>query len=222
MSGLKRSGGERSNMYSESKYTNWSRYNPFDSEISALPENLHSKLDIVTDLGTIPIYVRDLHPEFIRPAEAKDVAELLSRVPSNFLKFLDGIYLLGGTSKQLIASRRRFRYGCYWRSQIYLYAFPRRMMKEYWNHLPKPAIVEEYRRMGAEWKSDQSSWWLIFDESSIRQFYLFNVLLHELGHHVDKRVWSRSTESAERYAEWFAQEYARSILKPSDDISAIN
>lgn len=150
MSGLKRSGGERSNMYSKSKYTNWSRYNPFDLEISALPENLHSKLNVVTDLGTLPIYVRDLHPEFIRPVEAKDVAELLSRVPSDFLKFLDGIYLLGGTSKQLIASRRYFRYGCYWHSQIYLYAFPCRRMKQYWSHLPKPAIVEDYRRMGAE------------------------------------------------------------------------
>jgi hypothetical protein len=222
MSGLKRSGGERSNMYSESKCTNWSRYNPFDLEISALPENLHSKLDIVTDLEIIPIYVRDLHPEFIRPAEAGDVAELLNRVPSDFLKFLSGIYLLGGTSKQLRASKKRFRYGCYWRSQIYLYAYPRRKMKEYWSHLPKPAIVEEYRRMGAEWKPDHSGWWLIFNESSIRRFYLYDVLLHELGHYVDKRSQSRSTASAERYAEWFAQEYARLILNPHDNIPKSN
>jgi hypothetical protein len=95
-------------------------------------------------------------------------------------------------------------------------------MKEYWSHLPKPAIVEEYRRMGAEWKPDHSGWWLIFNESSIRRFYLYDVLLHELGHYVDKRSQSRSTASAERYAEWFAQEYAQSILKPSDDIPAIN
>jgi hypothetical protein len=61
MSGSKRSGGERSNRYSESKYTNWSRYNPFDLEISALSENLYSKFDIATDSRIISIYVRDLH-----------------------------------------------------------------------------------------------------------------------------------------------------------------
>jgi hypothetical protein len=224
MSGFKRSGGERSNRYSESKYTNWSRYNPFDLEISALSKNMRSILEIATDSETIPIYARDLHTEFIRPTEVKDVAELLSRVPSDFLKSLRGISLLGGTSKQLRASKKRFQYGCYcnWSSQIYLYAYPRRMMKEYWGHLPKPEIVEEYSRMGAKWKPDCSGWWLIFDESSIRKFYLFDVLLHEIGHHVDRRSRRRDTTSAERYAEWFAQEYAQSILKPSDDIFAIN
>jgi hypothetical protein len=76
--------------------------------------------------------------------------------------------------------------------------------------------------MGAEWKPDHSGWWLIFSESSIRQFYLFDVLLHEIGHHVDRRSRRRDTASSERYAEWFAQEYARSILKPHDDVPAIN
>ncbi len=65
--------------------------------------------------------------------------------------------------------------------------------------------------MGAKWKQDESGWWLEFDRLSLRRFYLFDVLLHELGHHVDKRVWKRDTISAERYAEWFAQEYARLI-----------
>ncbi len=33
MAGHKRSGGERSNAYSESKFTNWSRYDPYGLEI---------------------------------------------------------------------------------------------------------------------------------------------------------------------------------------------
>lgn len=211
MSGLKRGSSERSNRYTESKYTNWSQYNPFDLEISTLPDDLKCELNIETDTAIVPVYIRNLHTDFIRPVEAEDVKELLSYVPSDFLNSLHGIYLLGGTSKQLRASKKHFRYGCYHCRRIYLYAFPRRMLCEHWGKLPKPTIVEEYKRMGAEWKQNNSSWWLKFERSSLKRFYLFDVLLHELGHHVDKRVWSRDTESAERYAEWFAREYSRLI-----------
>lgn len=217
MSGLKRGSSERSNRYSESKYTNWSRYNPFDLEISTLPEELKPEINIEAGAAIVPVYTRDLHPDFIRPVEVKDIRGLLSRVPSDFLNSLRGIYLLGGTSKQLKASKKRFRYGCYESGRIYLYAFPRWMLTELWGQLPKPTIVEEYRRMGAQWKQSDSGWRLEFDQSSLKRFYLFDVLLHELGHHVDKRVWSRDTESAERYAEWFAQEYARLITKSNAD-----
>jgi hypothetical protein len=217
MSGLKRGSSERSNRYSESKFTNWSRYNPFDLEISTFPEELKPEINIETGAAIVPVYTRDLHTDFIRPVEVEDVRGLLSSVPSDFLNSLRGIYLLGGTSKQLRASKKRFRYGCYESGRIYLYAFPRWMLTEIWGQLPKPTIVEEYRRMGAQWNHSDSGWQLEFDPSSLKRFYLFDVLLHELGHHVDKRVWSRDTESAERYAEWFAQEYARLIAKSNAD-----
>jgi hypothetical protein len=217
MSGLKRGSSERSNRYSGSKCTNWSRYNPFDLEISTLPNDIKPGLTIETGSATISVYVRDVHTDFIRPVEAEDIRKLLSCVPSDFLHSLDSIYLLGGTSKQLRASKKSLRYGCYEPGRIYLYAFPRRMLKDHWGQLPKPTIVEEYKRMGAEWKQDDSGWWLEFDQLSLKRFYLFNVLLHELGHHIDKQVWRRDTESAERYAEWFAQEYARLIAQPSAD-----
>jgi hypothetical protein len=215
VSGIKRGSSERSNRYSESKCTNWSRYNPFDLEISALPDpdDLKPELSIKTKASTILIYVRDVHADFIRPVEADDIRKLLSCVPSYFLHSLESIYLLGGTSKQLRASKKSFRYGCYEPGRIYLYTFPRRMLKDHWGQLPKPTIVEEYKRMGAEWKQNNLGWWLEFDQSSLKRFYLFDVLLHELGHHVDRRIWRRDTESAERYAEWFAQEYARLITE---------
>jgi hypothetical protein len=217
MSSLKRGSSERSNRYSESKYTNWSRYNPFDLEISTLPEELKPEINIEAGAAIVPVYTRNLHTDFIHPVEVEDVRKLLSGVPSDFLNSLRGIYLLGGTSKQLRASKKRFRYGCYGSGRIYLYAFPRWMLTELWGRLPKPTIVEEYKRMGAQWKQSDSGWWLEFDRSSLKRFYLFDVLLHELGHHVDKRVWSRDTESAERYAEWFAQEYARLIAESNAD-----
>jgi hypothetical protein len=52
-------------------------------------------------------------------------------------------------------------------------------------------------------------WFLQFTEASLRRFYLCDVLLHELAHHIDERTFSRPTDAAERFAEWFAQEQAR-------------
>jgi len=218
MSGVKRSSGRRSNIYSESKYTNWSEYDPFDLEISTLPDRLKSELKIEIGSVLIPIYVRNLHSEFIHPVSAEDVKKILSKVPSKLLNSLEGIYLLGGTSKQLKASKKHFQYGCYQSRRIYLYAFPRWMLVEYWGTLPKPTTVKEYESMGAKWKQDESGgWWLEFDRLSLRRFYLFDVLLHELGHHTDKRVWSRDNKSAEGYAEWFARDCTRLIRIDSNE-----
>ncbi|HEY9880213.1 MAG TPA: hypothetical protein V6D29_17285, partial [Leptolyngbyaceae cyanobacterium] len=144
MTGLRRGSGERSNRYSESKYTNWSQYNPFNLEISTLPGELKPELNIETSRGLLPVYVRDLHADFIRPVEAEDVRDLLSHVPLNFLSSLSGIYLLGGTSKQLRASKKSFQYGCYERGRIYLHAFPKWMLTQHRGKLPKPTIVDEY------------------------------------------------------------------------------
>jgi len=55
----------------------------------------------------------------------------------------------------------------------------------------------------------KQGWCVEFTEESLRAFYLLDVLLHELGHHVDERVWSRDVQSAERFAEWFAGERSR-------------
>ena len=59
---------------------------------------------------------------------------------------------------------------------------------------------------GGRWKQiGGSSWELIWTEQSIRDYYLNNVLMHELGHLLDSR--NTSYTDRERYAEWFALEY---------------
>jgi hypothetical protein len=51
---------------------------------------------------------------------------------------------------------------------------------------------------------------LQFDSSSLRRFYLYDVLLHEVGHHVDR---DHMSENAERYASWFADFQHAQLLK---------
>ncbi|MGD1941771.1 MAG: hypothetical protein ACFB0G_10705, partial [Leptolyngbyaceae cyanobacterium] len=62
------------------------------------------------------------------------------------------------------------------------------MLKDHWGKHPKPTTIQEYERMGAKWIQDESGWYLEFDRLSLRRFYLYDVLLHELGHHVDQRL----------------------------------
>ena len=46
---------------------------------------------------------------------------------------------------------------------------------------------------------------VIAKTTTIRDFYLNNILIHELGHLLDDR--NRSYGDRERYAEWFALKY---------------
>jgi hypothetical protein len=48
-------------------------------------------------------------------------------------------------------------------------------------------------------------WTLSWSEQAAQDFYLNNILIHELGHLVDDR--NTSYVDRERYAEWFAIEY---------------
>ena len=102
-----------------------------------------------------------------------------------------------------------FRYGTYSPARIFLHAYPANAMEQRRDSPPPPDVSREFLRCGAEVYERSGSWIVRFDESSLRRFYLYDVLLHELGHHIDKRVFSRSDKSAERYAEWFAEEQAR-------------
>ena len=52
------------------------------------------------------------------------------------------------------------------------------------------------------------------DEESLKRFYLQDVLMHELGHHVDSPNFiSKSDKKAEGFAEWFASEYGYRLAR---------
>jgi hypothetical protein len=197
-------------MYSGSKFTNWARFDPFFLEIKAIPDNLPPEYIFKTkgDEG-IEIYSLKVQTGFIRPFDSKDISEYLMKVPEEFLKGIRGIYLLGGTKKQMKASfGSLFCYGCYWGSDIYLHAFPeKRMTLSFKKKQPSPSILEEYRRANADIKNIKSGLNISFDIGSLKSFFLRDVLMHEIGHHVDRENTDRTHKRSERFAEWFAFEY---------------
>jgi hypothetical protein len=59
---------------------------------------------------------------------------------------------------------------------------------------------------GGRWvQGGRDDWKLIWTEAAIKDFYLNNILIHELGHLLDNR--NSTVADRERFAEWFAVEH---------------
>jgi len=197
--------GIRSGQWSGSKLTNLSAFDPSESEIGSVWEQYYDKIHGTPDLTII---VRPLHSDFVMPIDEPGIRETLDAVPRKFLTGLKAVVVLGGSKKQEKTSNSLFAYGTYTSNVIFLHPFPKKFLDQIRKGLPKPSALQEYERAGAKITRDGKYWRMQFDENSIKQFYLREVLLHELGHHVDSENFRFKTHrKAEGFADWFAAEY---------------
>lgn len=217
MSGPKRGSGPRSGLYSEERFTNWSPFDPFVAEARSASEKRPPRLSLELGRGcSLPIFESELRPGFVRPFSSRDVLDVISDVPPEHLEGLAGIFILGGTSKQQRA--RKIAYGHYiqdvrdTQGRIYLHPLPRRLLEQRWDRAPKPSVIREYTRFGASFQRGSDGWTLRFSETSLRLFYLYDVLLHEVGHHVERSVRPWPSRASERYATWYAQYHSSKLL----------
>lgn len=155
---------------------------------------------------TYRFVIQDPGEGFRHAVTAEAVRERLSRVPQRFLAGLETIQFSRMTRK-----KQAFPcYGMQWGSTIYLYPVEKTLIETY-GKPPRPAERNEAAMYGGRWEPGPGrNWRLIWTPESIQNFYLNNILIHELGHLVDERN-SRSNDR-ERYAEWFAVQYG---YKPS-------
>lgn len=125
----------------------------------------------------------------------------LAKLPQGFLTDLEVIQLCTMTRKKEFSPC----YGLQWGNAIYLYPFEE-TLDEYFYSPPPRSLVIETKMYGGRWEQNEPGVWRLFwTESSARDFQLNNVLIHELGHLVDKR--NTNYIDQERFAEWFAVEY---------------
>ena len=130
----------------------------------------------------------------------REIRGRLAQLPEELLIPLDVVQLSRMTRK-----KQSFPcYGMQWGSTLYLYPIEESLV-EYFAHPPRPAEFNEARQFGGRWEQHGSEWYLIWSETSIKDFYLNNILIHELGHLLDNR--NTSYTDRERYAEWFAIEH---------------
>ncbi len=130
----------------------------------------------------------------------EEIRSRLALLPAEALKPLDLIQLSRMTRKKLSFPC----YGMQWGQTLYLYPIEESLI-EYYSRPPCPAQMNEARMYGGKWVQKGSEWKLVWSEAAIKDFYLNNILIHELGHLLDNR--NTSYTDRERYAEWFAIEH---------------
>jgi hypothetical protein len=206
--------GPRSNMYSRSRCSNWALFDPFEEEADRVLRTIRPIAELPLAEGErCLIYLAPVDARFIQPVTVDEVVEVLTSVPGVFLRELKSLLILGGTSKQdKLATGRAFHYGCYRAGRICLHAFPKRTLVQNLRRPHKPSTRQAYERMGARYRLERGQWRLEFDMESLRRFFLYDVLLHEVGHHVDRRNRYKATRQSERFAVWFADATMRQHL----------
>lgn len=143
---------------------------------------------------------------YVHAVTASQVRERLSRLPAQLTSTLEVVQLSRMTRK-----KRAFPcYGMQWGTAIYLYPVEASLIEHY-SAPPRPAVYNEARMFGGVWEPEGgSAWKLVWSKAALEDFYLNNVLIHELGHVLDLR--NTSYRDRERFAEWFAIEHG---YKPS-------
>jgi hypothetical protein len=163
------------------------------------PENWHEPADVPRANYRIIVQSPGAgHRHVLTP---QDVRGRLAELPRQFVEPLQVVQFSRMTRKKLSFPC----YGMQWGSTIYLYPVEETLIERF-KTPPKPAPRIEAEMYGGRWEQDgPTSWKLVWTEQALRDFYLNNILIHELGHLLDSRN-SRSVDR-ERYAEWFAVQY---------------
>lgn len=137
---------------------------------------------------------------FMHVVTPQEIRERLGLLPPEMLQPLEVVQFSRMTRK-----KQRFPlYGMQWGTTLYLYPIETELI-EYFDHKPNPAHYIEARMYGGRWQQQGAAWQLHWTGESIRNYYLNNILIHELGHLLDER--NTSYVDRERYAEWFALEF---------------
>ncbi|HEY0983415.1 MULTISPECIES: hypothetical protein [unclassified Schlesneria] len=137
---------------------------------------------------------------YFHPVTVDEIRERLAQLPSTFTEGIEVVQLSGMTRK-----RRLFPlYGMQWGPNVYLYPVEESLVESYLNP-PRPDQLVEARMFGAQWSQSGHEWKLTWTRETIRDFYLNNVLIHEVGHVNDTR--NTNSHKREQYAIWFATEY---------------
>ena len=162
------------------------------------PEDWHeSRGSYTTDYRVITQLPGDGYVHAVTEAEVRD---RLAALPKWMLVSLEVVQLSRMTRK-----KQTFPcYGMQWGTSLYLYPIEESLI-EVFTKPPKPCVYNEARQFGGKWRQVEGEWQLAWTEATLRNFYLNNILIHELGHLLDDR--NTSYRDRERFAEWFAIEY---------------
>jgi len=137
---------------------------------------------------------------YVHPVTTAEVAERIAQLPKRFRARLEVVQFSRMTRKRALFPC----YGMQWGTAVYLYPIEATFVEHYMRP-PRPEQLIEARMYGGQWQQVDRGWNLVWTADSVRDFYLNNVLIHEIGHTVDDR--NGGYIDRERFANWFAVEY---------------
>lgn len=137
---------------------------------------------------------------YVHPVTTQEVADRIAQLPKRFQTQLEIVQFSRMTRKRALFPC----YGMQWGTAVYLYPIEATFVERY-TRPPRPEQLIEARMYGGVWQPEGRDWRLVWTADSVKDFYLNNVLIHEIGHAVDDR--NSSYLDRERYANWFAVEY---------------
>lgn len=164
----------------------------------APPENWYEPSESTTD--DYQVIVQRPGRGYRHVLSEKQIRDRLCQLPREWVEPLEVIQLSRMTKKKQCFPC----YGMQWGATLYLYPIEESLV-EYFARPPRPAQYNEARQFGGRWVQEGAEWQLVWTEAAIQDFYLNNILIHELGHLLDDR--NTSYTDRERYAEWFAIEH---------------
>lgn len=151
-------------------------------------------------LDVIRYTVQPAGDGYLHPVSIQEVQERIRELPSRFTQSIEVIQFSAMTRKRSLFPL----YGMQWGPNIYFYPIEASLVETY-GRPPNPQQLIEARMYGGVWKQVGLIWTLSWTRETIRDFYLNNVLIHEIGHVNDQR--NTNSAARERYANWFATEY---------------
>ncbi len=167
----------------------------------APPEDWHEPKESDARAETYRIVVQPAGDGYRHVLTPREIRRRLAQLPAAMLEKLEVVQLSRLTRKKLSFPC----YGMQWGPTVYLYPIETSLVECY-PRPPRPAQQNEARMFGGRWiQSAPDEWQLIWTEAAIKDYYLNNILIHELGHLVDRR--NEGCADRERYAEWFAIEH---------------
>lgn len=137
---------------------------------------------------------------FIHAVTLEEVQARIELLPQRFTEILEVVQLSRMTRKRALFPA----YGMQWGRNVFLYPIEDCLVETYIRP-PTPQQLIEAKMFGGQWSESNGRWMLTWTEATLRDFYLNNVLIHEIGHVNDPR--NTNQEDRERFANWFAIEY---------------
>jgi hypothetical protein len=177
-----------------------------------LTDNIFARahsLQVPTPGQPIPLLIQD-NPsrEFIFPVSAIDLSQALKTLPASHQQDITHIWLRRSPNqaRRSPSPLAEFVCGSGVRA-IIIYSWRSDGLRYLGRNKPQTKKLAPYVSFGGSVICQKGQWYIHFEASQLKRFYIEHLLCHEVGHHVDwyNRQWSHANS---RKQEEFADQYA--------------